>query len=284
MDTAIIKFRNNEIIINEYNKNLKLRTDVPLSVDDIERYYNTIVEFEDDLTVEGFITALKPFFSKIDKQFIAYTRGFELMHYYVQMQKPAKKEKKDPILYVEFCWSGEISEHENVEEGTIDSDFTFDASYHGFSLKEKAGYSFSLSPINEWKHYLLKLNKKFKGTFSGHDENDDLVMKTLFESTREYTLHELIKYFVYELTWMGYTDHIIEKGKELDQQVKDIESGKEKTVEFDIDEWMIGFYEKDLKRAVKEDRFEAAERIRNKIDRMRMKQQKRKQLKRKKKK
>ncbi|MEP7168416.1 MAG: hypothetical protein ABI855_03530 [Bacteroidota bacterium] len=266
IDTSIIKFRNNQVLVNDYNENLKMRTDEILAADDFELYYDREVEFEEELTVEGFITALKPFFKKIDKQFIAYTRGFKLNHYYNQMQKSARKEKNDVIAYVEFCWTAEVSEYENVEEGIIESEFSYYATYHGVSFKEKDKYSFSFIPVNEWKHYPLKLNKKFQCEFRGHDENDDVVMKTLFESTREYTFHELIKTFVFELTWMGYTKDIKEKRVELDNQTKNID--KEDLIPFNFDEWMTELYEKQYDRAMKEERYEAAQRLKNKINKI----------------
>ena len=97
MHHAEVIFQNNTIQIDEYNPKLKKKTISVLATKDLERYYDCPVQFDKSLTVEGFMTALKPFFVKIDKQFYSYTRGHKLIHYFKQMQKPAEKKPKDGV-------------------------------------------------------------------------------------------------------------------------------------------------------------------------------------------
>ena len=90
-----IIFHSGFVVVNEYNDNLKTRTDSPLEVEEFERYYNSPVKFSEDLTVEGFMSALKPYYEKIDHQFIAFTGGFEVEKFYEQMLLPMEDWKKE---------------------------------------------------------------------------------------------------------------------------------------------------------------------------------------------
>jgi UvrB/uvrC motif len=268
MQEEIIHFTKSNIQISEYNDDLKIYQLKKLENDQLELHYNWNVTFEDNLTVADFMHCLQPFFKKIDTQFIAYTKGFELMHYYTQMNKPnTKKKEKDEIDFMEMYWNAEVSEYENVEDGKTETDYSYYASYHGVSTKEKYNFSFSLTPINEWKHYPFKLNETFTCTFYGKNKKGKMTAKKLFTYTKHFTLYELIRYFVYELTYMGYTDDIIDKGHRFEQQVNEIKNQNFKS--FSIDDMMIESYENDLQKAIEEERFEAAQRLQNKINELR---------------
>lgn len=141
MHHAEVIFQNNTIQIIEYNPKLKKKIITDLTPKDLERYYSCPVQFDKSLTVEGFMTALKPFFAKIDKQFYSYTRGYKLIHYFKQMNKPAEKEPKEEpkILYAELYWHVELWGK---------SDFNLYSSIHGVTKNKNTQFSFSISPIN----------------------------------------------------------------------------------------------------------------------------------------
>ena len=53
----------------------------------------------------------------------------------------------------------------------------------------------------------------------------------------------------------------------MDEQVKNLDKEKGVTIDFDV--WRLEWLEKDYKRAMKEENFEAAQRIENKIKKIR---------------
>lgn len=268
-----IKFKPSGLFLNSYNENLKSRTDELIEVEDFEYHYDDYVEFDDNLTVEDFLTILNPFYEKIDQNFIAYTRGFKLLHYFEQMHKPVKENNKDyddGITHIELHWICSLSEHENLLKGCIESDYEFYSSYHG--IAKDCTYSLGFSPINEWKHYPIKLNKDFECQRTYYIENEDgedeIKMETLFKSTKEWTLFEVLKCFFFEMTWFGYTDSIEEHRDEMTKISDEIDSGECETTELNFDEWKIEFLENDLKTAHETENYAAIERITNKINKL----------------
>lgn len=261
MHYAEVIFLNNKIQIIEYNPTLKKKTTTDLLPKDLERYYDCNVRFDKSLTVEGFMTALKPFFTKIDKQFYSYTRGFKLIHYFNQMRKPAEKEENPEfnILYAEFYWHAELWSKSN---------FNFYASIHGITDDKNTRFGFNLSPINDWKHYCLKINPGFKCLHLKGKQKDGKI-PTLFDTTREFTLHEIIRCFFYELTFHGYTEQLIERRESVDKQIEDIKSGKAKT--YTMDEVKLKTYKQLLKYALKEKDEKSANKLSKKIEKLELK-------------
>ena len=219
MHHAEVIFQNNTIQIVEFNPKLRKKTTSNLLPKDLERYYGCPVQFDQSLTVEGFMNALKPFFTKIDTQFYSYTRGYKLIHYYKQMQKPAEKETSGEykILYAELYWQAELRGK---------SDFHFYSSIHGVTKDKLTRFGFALSPINNWKHYRLKLNPSFT-CLHFHARKKKGEIPKLFSSEREFTLYDIIRYFFYELTYHGYTEQLIERRESLDKQIEDITYSEE---------------------------------------------------------
>lgn len=238
---ADVIFHNNAIQIIDYNPKLKKKVTSELLPKDFEKYYACPVQFDQSLTVEGFMNALKPFFTKIDTQFYSYTRGYKLNHYYKQMQKTAEKESngEDKILYAELFWQVELRGK---------SDFYFYSSIHGVTKDKNSRFGFTLSPINNWKHYRFKLNPRFT-CLHFHTRRKKGEIPKLFSAGRNFTLYDIIRYFFYELTFHGYTEHLIERRESLEKHIEDIDSGKTKM--YTHEEVMLKVNKRFLKEAIK---------------------------------
>jgi type III secretion system FlhB-like substrate exporter len=263
MNDPILIFQNNQILIEAFDENLGAKTLKPLDDEHLEQYYNTTVNFAEELTVEGFMNALYPFFKKLDAQFVAYSNGFKLLPFYKQMQKLGNK-KNDDLEYVEFYWACELCYMENIEEGTIDTDFSSYANYHGVSKKQDYNFSFSITPINLWKHLPLRLNTSYQcSTYT--DKKGKLLKKEkiVFSTNKTFSLHHLLKCFISELTFFGYPENAKAVSEKLDHQVKEIKEGNVKT--FSADELIMQMYETDYEKAIAEERYEAAARLMKKI-------------------
>jgi hypothetical protein len=258
---AEVIFHNNTIQIVEYNHKLNKKTITNLIPKNLERFYDCSVQFDKSLTVEGFMNALKPFFKKMDKQFYSFTRGYKLMHYYKQMIKPPEKESKNKseILFVELYWHAELWSK---------NDFNYYASIHGVTKDKNTKFGFSLSPINNWKHYPFRLNPNFTCLHINPKGKQKEIPK-LFSTKREFTLYDVIRYFFYELTYHGYTEHLIERRESLDKQIEEIKSGKTKM--YTMEEVMLKVNKRFLKEALKAKDEKLVAKLTKKIEKLELK-------------
>lgn len=277
-----IIFEHGIILVNEYNDNLKTRVNKLLEVEEFESFYNSPVKFSENLTVEGFMEALRPFYDKIDQHFIAFTGGFKLQKFYEQMILPAEgweneERDKDEISHVELHWHAEVFEWDDDVNSKHYSDFSYRGDYSGIP-KEKDGpyFSFSLSPMNNWKHYNFRLNEEIKCYHFGSDvdRTEDGEMKVLFTSRKSWTLFDVIKFFFSELTFHGYPESTQEIRESMEEFSKSIEETLERGEEIEgvsMDEFMLGIYEDDLKEAEKIENYEGMKKIQEKIDKLKKK-------------
>lgn len=255
MEKVIIK--NGELLQVEFNENLKAEVTTIVAVEDFEKCYAHEVEMHPELTVGGFMQALKPYFGKIDPQFIAYSHGYFMQHYYDQMSKPREYDNDD-IAIVEFYWHAELYEHDDLEKGRPVSELSIHVDYHGVS-KDKTYYGFGLSPINNWQHYPLALNETFVIRSFKAPYTD------ILKSEKKFSFHELLRTFIYELTWHGYTDTIDELSKHMKSIGEKIEAGTADLVPLDLDALQLNHLETELEQALTEQNFEWAMRVRDKI-------------------
>jgi len=260
-----IIFKNGAIFVETWDSDSQSYTTEPLGEDGIRWSYNDEVEFDKELTIEGFMNALEPHFEVIDEHFAAYNRGFKSRHYYEQMQKPGDDDSEEDITHIEFYWSYELQEYVNYRTGKKDSNLEVYASFHGKG-KNDINYSFSMSPINNWKHYLFKLNTNIKCVKFNRDEKSGLAdWTTVFETTKPFTLYEILQYFLFEITFYGYTETIEEVADKLSKISDGIVGGGMGFVIEDINKWEIDTLKKELKGAEESDDFESAIRIRDRI-------------------
>jgi len=261
-DTVI--FKNNAIFVKSWNNDSQTYITEPMEEDGISWNYDDCVEFDDDLTIEGFMDALEPYFDIIDEHFASYSRGYKMRHYYDQMKKPGADEiKDDEISHIEFYWSYELQEYTDYTNGKKESNLEVYASFHGKG-SDGTNYSFSMSPINNWKQYNFKLNPLINCIKFNRNVNSGLAnWITVFESKKQFTLHDVIKYFLYEITFYGYTDtieQIADKLAEIPDKI--ISVGMHAN---DIRKWEIESLKKELKFAEENDDFERAIEIRDRI-------------------
>lgn len=270
-----IVFNNGELLVEEFNDNLKTHTQRAITFEEFERYYGSVVKFSDDLTIEGFIKALRPFFEKIDSHFIAFSGGFLLEKYYEQMLLPAEDDKEnDKISHVEMHWNAEVNEWDDDVHSIHHSDFHLNGDYSGIPKeKDDPYYSFSLSNINNWKHYNFKLNTEVKCYhFSSErllDENGEI--PKCFVSNMEWTLFELLRHFINELTFHGYPESTSSMREELSERSEEIKKAIDEGEELQgtsLSEFMLELYEKDLEEAGKIENYEGMKKIQEKIDKL----------------
>lgn len=263
-ETSIL-IKNGAIDVIRWNSDIKLYQNKPIENEKFPWFYDDIVEFANDLTVEGFMNAFEPFFEVIDTHFVAYTRGFKIREYYKQMLQPVSPEESDEISHVEIYWGCDITEYEDLSAGKTDVDLELFGSFHGIGKIDECNYGLSMSPLNEWKHYQIKLNPTINCTKFQKYPDKSAEIITVFKADKKFRLYDVLRYFFFELTWYGYPSDAKKFADHLIQISDDIESGKEKLVELDLEEMQIEHLQVELKEAIENDNFEGASRIRDRI-------------------
>lgn len=233
--------------------------------DEFNNLYDCNVEFSPDLTVGGFLRALHPFIKTIEYHFTSFIRGHELNHFFELLDLPNTSEEgkqEEKIEFIEMFWAAEIFEFEDILNNKVTSDFSQWGSFHGVS--EKINYSMSLTPLNEWQHYNFRLNNTIT-CWKNNKESAHAIMDKVFESSLNWNLHDLLRWFFYELTFFGSIEDQESFKKSLNQQVDDLELGILETVPFNLDDFKIENLENLLQEAIDTENYEGAARIRNKI-------------------
>ncbi len=262
-----VLFKNGKIFVtveqNGINKTILQEFDDDL--DEFNNLYDCNVEFSPDLTVGGFLRALHPFIKTIEYHFASFIKNHQLSEYYEILDKPYVPQDENPetkIEFIEMFWTAEIFEFEDILNNELISDFSQWGSYHGFS--EKTNYSMSLTPLNEWQHYNFRLNNTIT-CWKNNKDSTHAIMDKIFESSLNWCLHDLLRWFFYELTFFGSIEDQESFKESLNQQVEDLDLGILETVPFDLDDFELENLENLLKEAIDTENYEGAARIRNKI-------------------
>lgn len=272
MNKKII-FSKNSIKIESYKEELKKYTSEKISSQfkDFNNLWDYDVEFDKTVTVENFLNNLKPFIDEIQFYLNPYIK-YDLKDFFEILDKPADSiHDEDKVDYVEMYWVAEIWETEDIINDKKNSEFEMWGGYHGVT-KEKNGFniSFGLTPLNNWKHYKLKLNENlicYKNT-------EEEVHKLLFESRNAWTLFDVLKYFFIELTFYGSLSDIEELKRNLENTLDDIQNGQvlsSKESSEILNELEIKSLESELIEMVKQEKYEEAVVLRNKIQELKNK-------------
>lgn len=229
--------------VNETDYNLPYYLDYTLSI-------------EDGVNVEDLLTILNNNSGVIDEHFLSKTRGFKIKPYFDDMVKTPTNIETE-CKYVEFYWL--VDEYSFKEENRLEC-YT---SFHGISKVDDVAWGLSYSPICEWKHLPLKVNKTFDISYYSTRKNK---MISKLKLDKDFTLRDFISGFLNEITFHGYPEHRDQFMKNLEEMEKDIESGE---VEFiPMEKMLLGWEEELHDIAVSEERYEDASQHLKKIKKL----------------
>ena len=258
-----IKFYNDRVVVNIWNENYEKWEEVKLSFIEkpISRYLRYLVMFDENLTVENFLRHLKTDMKNLNTIFKSSMGGFPLDPFFDELDKDSTDELNDEIDCVEFYWATEIYEN----------DFSEYCSYHGPGKPDDKGdvinWSFGFSPLQNWKHHIIKLNHEYvidKYNFDG--PKWDSVYKgreILFKGEKEFTLYDILDGFFFELSFYGSPENRDEKSKDLERVHDAYENGELELVEFD---YKLEMMEQELKSFISEEKFEEADELKKLIE------------------
>jgi hypothetical protein len=187
---STIKFYNNQITIEIWDEEDEKWIETPIEEIDtsFNRYMRCLVEFDENLTVKGFMEQLKPYSKLIDETFIGSSYGCKLEPYYQNMEEEPTDE--DPVTKIEFYWSAE----------TFQNNFSEYVSFHGYKDNQitednpiGVPYSLAISPIKDWQNAKMVLNSEYKVYAIDDikvDENNQWI--PVIDATKDYTLYDII--------------------------------------------------------------------------------------------
>ena len=265
-----VKINNGEITCKEYNENLGIEVDAFIEVDDFAYHYDSPIELAEDLTIEGFFNALFPYFDIIDEHFVSFTRGFKLQPFYEQLKKDADlfdqtkdvddEDMADDISHIEMYWSSEKFDWEDRVHSKIHSCFKDYGTYHGVN-KNPDGVSFGLSftSLNNWKHYRFVLNETY--------ECRGAKREILFISNKSWHLFDLLRYFLYELTFHGYPEDAEKFSDSLKSMVDNI-SEEDLEDSLSLNELQLLMLNDELKEATALENYTGAQKIKEEIEKI----------------
>lgn len=271
MYNDILIFKNNSLLIEYYSNESKQKEVDEVDPDFFYTLYDCKVVFDEDLTVEGFLMALKPFIEIIESHFASYLEGVELKPYYKLLKRKPEKIKgtKSKIEYIEMYWVCEIFQFFDESLDKHISEFEKYGNYHGVSDDEGEFFGMGLTPLNDWKNYNLKLNPKLECYLNG----EGVVQAKLFEAELQWSLHDAIRYFFYELTFLGSVEDSEAFREDMDKRIEEIrnggaEGGKLYNLDDLKSEYELDTLTRQLNSAVEKEDYEIAQRLKEKIDRL----------------
>lgn len=177
-------------------------------------YLPFIVEVEDDVTIEDFLTNLYRHENIINIIFEGQMGSYKLSTYYNNMLLDPV-EKRDDLKEIEFHWAVDI----------YDNEYSDYCSYHAYSKESGSGefdqmpYSLSLDPLYNWKHLNLKLNEEYIVDFYDLEKKERII---LWKGKKLFTLYDLISGFLYELTFNGSPEEQSELNELLEDSMEEV--------------------------------------------------------------
>jgi hypothetical protein len=258
-----IKFYPEQIVVNNWNDDLEEWEEIPLneSGHSLSYYFRYLVIFDENLTVENFLRHLIPETLVLNTVFQSYLGGCPLEPFFQELEQEASEEPNEDIEYVEFYWATEI----------YDNEFDEYCSYHGIGKPDEEGFrtnwSFSFSPLSNWKHHRLVLNHEYvieQYHFQGEGWDTKYQGKnTLFKGKKEFTLWDILSAFFFEISFFGSPENRDEKAAEIEQISEEYENGNMETIT--LEEVILEEMEKDLQTFIESEDYEEAEALKNQI-------------------
>lgn len=253
-----ITFYNNNITIEVWDEEEEIWVETPISELDysFNRYMRHIVVFDENLTVKGFMTQLKPYQNLIEQTFEGSTYGYKLGPYLENMElNPDLGE--DDIENVELYWVSEL----------FDDDITEYISFHGYKKEgdedvEGIPYSLAISPIKNWQNAKLFINNKYE--IYNLSLKADGYKKPVVTATRDMTLYQLLDGWLFELSYHGYPENQEEFGDNLDEICNSIKNGEIETIR--LEDAILDIKEEELQKEIDSENYERAEEIRKEIE------------------
>ena len=246
-----IKFFNDKIVVDVWHEDTEKWIETPISVLNLSlnRYMRNIVEFDSDLTLEGFMKQLQPYIETIDNTFLGSSYGFKLKPFYDDLEKESTV-SGEKITKIEFYWISEIWEGELSEY----------ISFHGYHDNDNTQYSLSFLSVKDYKDAKMIINNSYE-IMPQFNHNEDY--KAIISTKKQITLYELLDAWIYELTFSGFPE---DQEKFVQTVMTDINNIKESVSFSTLEDVLIESKEYSLNKAIENEDYEKAEILKKEIE------------------
>lgn len=165
-------------------------------------------------------TVLKDIFNIVDsykllKIFIQQYSGCRAIEEFHSQAKEPISNEQDDLKYLEIYWTADLSKYKN------ETSFDISAGFHGVGEKSNK-FSMSYSPVNEYAHLPLKLDKKIE-LFEPFQKDKE--PNKLFEAEKEFTLLEVLNAIYWDISFMGGPKENKEFLEEMKRRSEEIRNG-----------------------------------------------------------
>lgn len=199
-------------------------------------YLGDTVKLDKSVTFATIMNLLKENVNLVNMVYGHTLGGYEFHLFYEDFLKPiSKKEKNDyKTEYLEVYYYPDLFKYEKNEK--FELNHAWDIHLIKTGKKENVPYGISFAKLSDFKKHPVRINDNVD--FFAHDSTKKFTKKSLSTPLIKTTmggvkLFDFIWAILYEISWMGSPDSRNQKGKELQDQVHDIESGNAELIPWD---------------------------------------------------
>jgi hypothetical protein len=244
----MIRITKNSIVEYPFHNTKEARF---IDVDDLPQFLADEVVIGKNVTfgrIFELIIANKDIFNVIFNKGCLY--GYRIDQFIDEFNKEDDDKDANNVDWIEVCWGVDYMDGfmDSEKELTIYPDFhgikqNYVDKFIGDGKPCDMGIAVEFTPINQLKKYPFKLDKKVE--IRGYDKDAENKFPILLEATKDFTLFDMIKGILHEITFMGAPEQRDEQRSKLDATVERIEKGEEKLYEMKIEDDKINFYDVD---------------------------------------
>lgn len=141
------------------------------------------------------------------------------------------------VKFLQLSWCGEVRQYKN-EPKSLEEWVSFDGigdppegdeNYKDWPPGQPVNYALDFSPVDTISELPIKLNNKIT-VYDETKRHTTYPPPVILEAEKVFTLAEILRGIFWELSFMGSPKDRNEKSAELMQSIRDIESGKAKTI------------------------------------------------------
>lgn len=260
MNNNTIKFYNDKITTFEYDEKKQDWVEVEIlkeHPEEITKYFDDDVIFDEELTFGNFIKLLLPAEKELNYVFFSFINGWPLKVFAEEMEK----EPTSDAVYesIEFFWIC------NSVEGKLD----FYGSLQGWPLEEKresdydGPYGLDFVKMNDLKNAKLVVNNQFI-LFETNEAGVITDKGVLFSGELEWTLHQALSALFREISYYGSPENRDTIIKEVDNKMKMYSEGEVDFEEEDVAK--LALLKERMEEALDEEDYKMASKLKKKIE------------------
>lgn len=284
----LIKFYKDKITTFVFNETEGIMNEVDIndSCLPLSRYLNKFVDFDEDLTVKDFIKHLTNHKKDVENIFSSYMNNVSMEEIYEECLQTEQFEYEEDINEIEIVWETDLFKDQEIGEYFIHEYTGFIGVYY-----DDSGYqddifikSMALVPLRNWKDLPISINRFITYQEVNFNEKTKRFLKPKNKLTgiKSINLFDLISGFLHELTVYGNPKMQLGISEKINSRIEEMKNKGEKSFEISIslDELQdeennvnknSNTLEKELKKAIEDEDYIRAKKIKDKLDSLRAK-------------